>query len=241
MNNRPVRPSLATRIEWSVSRRGILGTLRRLLLKFPRSFASWVWDRLHRVNSSKVLELGDLDIPSENVRHGVRYQATPPGIFRRMISDLDIPYEQFNFIDFGSGMGRTLLLASEFPFRRIIGVEFSPELHRIAERNIQSFRGRQNCFEIRSVCIDAAQYRLPPGNAVSYFYLPFHEPVMRSVLAMIDDCLQSSRAEMIILAYEPNGAMLRVLGGDPAFRMTAQNGEYAIYRSLLGPVGSSGR
>ena len=36
----------------------------------------------------------------------------------------------FTFIDLGSGKGRTLLMASDYPFRRIIGLELLEELRR---------------------------------------------------------------------------------------------------------------
>jgi tRNA G46 methylase TrmB len=46
-----------------------------------------------------------------------------------MVSRLNISFEDFTFFDFGSGKGRALHLASEFPFKNIIGVEFSSKLH----------------------------------------------------------------------------------------------------------------
>jgi hypothetical protein len=50
--------------------------------------------------------------------------------------------EDFTVIDFGSGKGRALIVASECPFRRIIGVEFALELHRDAQQNIRAVSAR---------------------------------------------------------------------------------------------------
>jgi tRNA G46 methylase TrmB len=33
-------------------------------------------------------------------------------------------YSQYTFIDVGSGKGRVLFVAAEYPFRKVIGVEF---------------------------------------------------------------------------------------------------------------------
>ena len=55
--------------------------------------------------------------------------AIEPARFRKVLASLQIAFHDYTFIDFGSGKGRALLLASEFPFKRIIGLEFSPELH----------------------------------------------------------------------------------------------------------------
>lgn len=227
-----MKPNLVTKIKWSLKRRGMVGTLRLALLKPPRRLGGWLWDRVHGVETTQIVEIDDIGIPSDNVEYAIRYQPTPIRVFRRMIRTLGIPYAEFNFIDFGSGKGRTLLLASKIPFRSVIGVEFGPELHKIAESNIQSFRGRQRCHEIRSVCMDAARYILPPGNSVLYFNFPFHEPVMRDVMAMIHNFIEDPQNEIIIVNYEPNPVIARLLGNDPAFGIVTQSREHAVYRSL---------
>jgi hypothetical protein len=214
-----------------LKRRGVFGTLRLALLKAPRRVAGWLWDRRHGVETARIAELDDLDIPSDNVAYGIRYQPTPTGAFRRVIRNLGIRCDQYNFIDFGSGKGRTLLLASELPFRNVIGVEFAPQLHKVAEENIRSFRGRQRCRQIQSICRDAALYRLPPGNSVLFFNFPFHEPVMRSVLAAIHESVRGSRAEIIIVNYEPTPSIARLFEGNTAFTMVRQSRECAVYRS----------
>jgi tRNA/tmRNA/rRNA uracil-C5-methylase (TrmA/RlmC/RlmD family) len=43
-----------------------------------------------------------------------------------------------------------LLLACQFPFQRVVGVEWSEELHRVAQQNIRSYRGRRRCMVLRS-------------------------------------------------------------------------------------------
>ena len=227
------RPNWPTKIRWSLKRRGVVGTLRLALLKPLRKLGDWLWDRIHRVETTAIVEIDDADIASDNVQHGIRYQATPARVFRRIIRSLEIPYEEFTFIDFGSGKGRTLLLASQFPFKSIIGIEFAPELHSTAESNIRSFRGRQRCHQVQSICMDAAQYRLSPEKAVLYFNFPFHEPVMRAVLDRIDGILQNSSADVILVNYEPHPPIARLLGNDPALGIVAQHREYAIYRSRI--------
>lgn len=230
------RPNRVTRIKWSLKRRGLIGTARLALLKPGRKLVDWVWDRLHGVETGQIVEIDCLAIPSDNQRYGIRYQPTPTGAFRKMIRTLAIPCENFNFIDFGSGKGRALLLASEFPFNSIIGVEFAPELHKGAESNIRSFHGRQRCHEIRSICMDAAHYRLPPGNSVLYFNFPFQEPVMKTVVAMIHDFLGNSAAEIFLVNYEPAPVIARLLGTDRSCAIVAQDRECAIYRFLPKPI-----
>ncbi len=74
------------------------------------------------------------------------YQPTDPALFQEIMASLPIEFEQFAFVDLGSGKGRTLLMASEYPFKRIVGVELIAELHRAAEENIRDYRSpTQRC------------------------------------------------------------------------------------------------
>jgi tRNA G46 methylase TrmB len=74
------------------------------------------------------------------------YQPTDPALFQEIMASLPIEFEQFTFVDLGSGKGRTLLMASEYPFKRIVGVELIAELHRAAEENIRDYRSpTQRC------------------------------------------------------------------------------------------------
>jgi hypothetical protein len=56
--------------------------------------------------------LSDLDIPSPNWIEGNDYLPIEPERFKRVLASLDITFEDFTFVDFGSGKGRALLLAS---------------------------------------------------------------------------------------------------------------------------------
>ena len=61
---------------------------------------------------------------------GGQYQPLNLRCFHEILQSLPVPVKDFTFIDLGSGKGRTLLLASDYPFRRIIGVELLSELTR---------------------------------------------------------------------------------------------------------------
>jgi hypothetical protein len=129
----------------SIHKRGILPTLRlairnpRALLKAPVTSTADAFDLARQVDTAVVVELAYLDIPSPNALHGNRYQASPTVEVTELLARLPT-HDNFTFIDIGSGKGRVLLLAAEFPFRKIVGVEFSPELHATAQRNLTRLR-----------------------------------------------------------------------------------------------------
>src|SRR5262245_6350419 len=62
----------------------------------------------------------------------VRYLGCEAEEFERGLRALPARHEDLTFVDLGSGKGKALFLAAAYPFRRIVGVELSPRLHRIA-------------------------------------------------------------------------------------------------------------
>jgi SAM-dependent methyltransferase len=100
---------------------------------------------------------------------------------RRLLRSLPVTPDD-TFVDFGSGKGRVLHLAAQFPFRRVIGVELDAELNRVARANIERHHGRYACREILVVDADAERYVIPDDVTVAYFYNPFRGAVFTGVV-----------------------------------------------------------
>jgi SAM-dependent methyltransferase len=148
--------------------------------------------------------LSDLDIPSSNWIDGNDYAAIEPIRFKRVLAGFDIAFEDYTFVDFGSGKGRALLLASEFPFKRILGLEFSPELHRAAEENIRRYiSATQKCRDIQSLNVDFADFALPPEASVLFFFHPCRARVLSGVVAGIGRSLLSHPRPLYIAYVAP--------------------------------------
>ena len=69
------------------------------------------------------------------------YAGSQPSIVRRSLALLPDPHEHA-FVDLGCGKGRPLVIASEFPFRRLVGVEIAPNLAAVAQANAAVVRSR---------------------------------------------------------------------------------------------------
>ena len=96
------------------------------------------------------------------------------------------------------------LLAAQFPFRKIVGVEFSLELHEIAERNLDAGKSTdRRCHDLTSVHADAAKFALPAGPLMLYFYNPFKEPVMRRVVENIRRSVSEDPRPVIVVYANP--------------------------------------
>jgi hypothetical protein len=167
----------------------------------------WVdrrFDKRFRVQTSGRIPLAELAFDSPVKAQGIRYESTAARIVRAMLGYLPTDLRDFTFVDFGSGMGRVLLLAAEHNFRQIIGIEFAPHLHDVALMNLKSYRNpRQACFALSAYCMDAAAFSIPDGPLVLSFFDPFREEVMRKVLSNLAASHHQSPRKMFLLYYCP--------------------------------------
>lgn len=160
-----------------------------------------VFDWQHGVRTCGTAELKGLTIAGDNASHGVFYHPSHPKFLFEVLGALDIDYSQYTFVDLGSGKGRVLLVASEFPFGEVLGVEFARELHEAAVENIGSYRSAsQQCRKVRSLNADAAEFEFPAGPLVLYLFNPFGPAVLVPVLRNLQKSL-AANARDVILVY----------------------------------------
>jgi hypothetical protein len=188
----------------SLGSRKTFSLIRENLAERLRQYLNRRFDRKYHVDTSGIVHLGELTCEGDNKTHGVWYEPTPIRTLKCMFSSLPADLSNFTFIDFGSGKGRTILYASNYSFRRVIGVEFAEELHAVAEKNIRTYRSKtQKCFNITSICLDAARFSLPEEQCVLYFFHPFRSEVMAKVLDNIDQSYRRNPRKLVLLYYHP--------------------------------------
>jgi SAM-dependent methyltransferase len=133
------------------------------------------------------------------------YYGVSPSLLTNALSALAIDYQRFTFIDIGSGKGRALLLASRFPFRKIIGVELIPELSAAAGRNIDIFNAPwQTCHEIEAITADATEFSYPAGPLVVYLYSPCLPPHLKRCVQRLSRVLAHSPRETYLIYAAPD-------------------------------------
>jgi len=232
------------RIQKSIEERGLFVSLYRsvllpihLLREYrekrqidPTSQERSAFDREYGVETDGDLEgwtyLSDLEIPGSNWIHGHHYSPIEPARFRAILNSLELKFEDFVFVDFGSGKGRALLLASEFPFKKIVGVEFSPQLHAVAQGNLAKQRGFQRtCDAVESVCCDFLEFLLPSEPSVLFFFNPCNASVLSKVLAKISQSLLANPRELWLIYVAPNATQERLLDAASGLRKFVRSGE----------------
>ncbi len=166
------------------------------------------------------------------------YQPTDPTEFHDVLSQVPADFSDFVFIDLGSGKGRALLLASEYPFREIVGIEVQPELNRIAQENIIRFpSGGRFCRRISSLCMDARDFQFPDEPILLYLFNPFPDYVLKTVMTNFETSLRARPRPVFIIYNTPmEVGVLEALGYLEEIH-TREN--FRVYRTCI-DAGSAG-
>jgi SAM-dependent methyltransferase len=227
---------------------GFLPTLRR--------FISTMWEFVRESTPSRRRQrYGDVDydwdyrVDTTGATVGWRdrllgmfhspYQPTEPALFREMLESLKqgdpkIDFREFTFIDIGSGKGRVLLMAADYPFRRVLGIELMPDLHRVAKENIGKYKSAsQQCFAIESVCAEAGEFVFPPAPTVLYLFNPLPESGLARMISNLEQSLREHSRPVFVVYHNP--LLETVVTRNAIFQRIAGMPQYSIF-SRSGPA-----
>jgi len=156
------------------------------------------------------------------------YQPMDGELFSEMLNALGIDYSEFTFLDIGSGKGRALLMASAYPFQRILGIELLPELNDIAEDNILRFpSSEQRCKRVEAICADATTFPFPADPLVVYLFHPLPATGFTKVMRNLEiSWRESPRAIYVVYAnpiFEP------MLEHWPVVHKVAGSHQYSLF------------
>lgn len=204
---------IQNRLDRTTGVRRLFSSIDEHLHIFQRFLDSSI-DRKYGIDTSGVIPLKDLTVESDhsNVEAGVWYEPMSVKIFKQIMNRLTINFSEFQFIDFGSGKGRVLLMASAYGFNRIIGVEFAQELHRIATSNVFVYENyTKKPSKIDNVYEDATSFAIPNSPLVVFFYSPFKGKVMEHVLNNISTSFTVNPRKIILIFYGQNPKSIELL------------------------------
>jgi SAM-dependent methyltransferase len=187
-------------------------------------------DRDLGIRTQRPEALENLEIDSDNLVHGNRYEPTPFGVLEDMLCGLGLDYPRYSFVDLGSGKGRVLVLAAQQPFLQVIGVEFSAELHEIALSNFASLRPELvRAKKVQSICGDAANYLFPATPLAVFLFNPFTAPVLSRVLHNLERAVVAGGQVCYLLYYMP--VLASVIDREPWLRPHSAARDWAIYQA----------
>jgi hypothetical protein len=190
------------------------------------------FDEMHGVETSGL-------IPGEKLRTGhpnddevTAYYGVAPSILRSLIekwlgSKPSHSIEKVTFIDIGAGKGRGLLIASEYPFMRVLGIELNSALAALAQRNVAHWTNTQETLApVTVIEQDATEFYFPEGPCLLFLFHPFESRVLAKLMRRIETQF-AKRPGTVDMLYV-NCECRALLDGHPAFT-----------RLFFGPVAMS--
>jgi SAM-dependent methyltransferase len=175
----------------------------------PNRGAVHPFDEQYGTDTAGYLSPEDLVTGQKHDALNYGYSAIAPSVFREAcrrwrdtLPAVAGRAEAYSFVDVGAGKGRALLLASELPFRKIIGVELNPDLARIAQRNLARWRRVTGSkTSIRAVQEDALNFRWPRPPLLVYLYNPFDCSLIARLAEKLAALSSSSASSLVDILY----------------------------------------
>jgi SAM-dependent methyltransferase len=157
--------------------KGPQARLRAVYRGARRRIGHLLYERRLGVDTGQRIELEELGVyaPGRNYYAPARWRDLPSILGRRDVGPDDV------FLDVGSGMGRVVLQAARYPMKRVIGLELSEELNRLARQAVAA-SSKLRC-PVELVTGDAIEYQLPPDVTIVYFYNSFGGELFSRFLA----------------------------------------------------------
>jgi SAM-dependent methyltransferase len=216
---------------------GVLSTLRRLMgliweffrestpARKKQRYGDADYDWEYRVNTTSATVgwrtrlMGCFNSP---------YQPTDEALFHEMLGKIEADFREFTFIDIGSGKGRVLMMAADYPFRQIVGIELLPELHAIAQDNLTRYRSEsQRCFSIATVCGDARKYDFPQDPIALYLFNPLPELGLTTLIDNLMGSIRENPRPLYVIYHNP--LLAHVLDNRAVFKRISGTEQYAVY------------
>lgn len=163
------------------------------------------------------------------------YVPTTASVIYEILSSIPMQPNKYVFVDMGSGKGRALLVASEFPFAKIVGIELSECLHRIATDNVKRYKpASQKCAVFDLKCMDALDFTYGDEPLMLFLFDPFGREILQDIITNLEASLRAKPREAYVVYVYPqyedvlqkSSVLRQVKTGGPKWQPWSQ---YVVY------------
>lgn len=163
------------------------------------------FDRKYGSRTGQIIEQIELpeQVSEDRIKYAARFHPSPVKTVKQALEGLvnyQVHYPECAFIDIGSGLGRNLLLASQYGFKRIIGVEISSYLCEQALENIEKYNAVEKIKCAAEILnLDVLDFEFPPGNTVMYFWEPFTVAIQDKFIPRLEKHVAESPYQVTLI------------------------------------------
>lgn len=222
---------------WSKHRWGIFGYLAILNIKYylKKFFSPELFDQkssidqIPGVETNRAVHASSLGYTRDYGQGGSAYAAIDENAFIKALRYIPIDPSDFHFVDLGSGKGRALFLAAKAGFGKVIGVEFSADLHLLAQKNIvAASKSWPNTNRIETIHGDARSFDPPNAPTVLYLYNPFDAEVMSQVVRNWEKSVKTHIHEVWVIYVNPVDR--DIFENSPCFQIFSSVSGFVIFK-----------
>lgn len=178
---------------------GIAGVGYKLYATFLDRWFDWRYG----VDTCGTIALETLHVVGDNRAHGHRYEPARIAELRRIFARLRESADANTLVvDLGSGKGRILMVAAEFGFKRVVGVEFAAELCEAARENIDAFQKSTGYAATLTIYEgDVLSYPIEACDTVYTLFNPFDDIVTEQFFGRLARSLREHPRRILICLY----------------------------------------
>lgn len=215
--------------------------VKNLLMKLPGIrriysplYGTHPFDKEFRIETSGFVDNEEIHPNKQLILLINPYLGSQPSIVRRALSALET-YRDYTFVDYGCGKGRAVVVAGEFPFQSVMGIELSPTMVATARSNAAKVASRfpdRPCVKI--VNANVCDFPLPQGRLTCFNANAFGREILAQVIMKFETALAADTPHMFFIYYNP--VHFDLLDASPAFkRFYAQQIPYDRSEVGFGP------
>jgi SAM-dependent methyltransferase len=185
---------LPVRIVNHFRQKGVLDTWNRIRFL---TRAAW-WERRLGIETRGYIPWNCLGDNPESVDYEPVGYVTLKKIFKNLtIRQSDV------FVDYGCGKGRPLFFATQYPFRRLIGIDMSQPLVEAAEVNRETLRAKQRRQHVEILQADAKTWKVPADVTFVFLFNPFVGQILQGAIDQLFRSWSQQPRQMTIVYVQP--------------------------------------
>ena len=152
-----------------------------------------LWEKKLNISTSAA------NFEKDDANHS-RYEPTSYAVLERLAESRWLNKDNV-LIDYGCGKGRVGFYLNHVLGLRTVGVEYNPEIYAAAMKNLDSRFGKkpENCG-VSFVCESAENHDIKEADSF-YFFNPFSEKILKTVLAKIIASYFENPRPMLLFFY----------------------------------------
>jgi hypothetical protein len=180
---------------------GLREAKRRATFGVGKRWNNWEasrYDRRRKVDTSGKASMAQMGMVGAIAEHGTGFQSVNEGHLRKVFETMNFPLDA-GFVDIGSGKGKPVIIAAEYGFSPVTGVEVTESLCTIAAKNLQSLG---LIGKARIECANAVEYEFGSERVV-FLNNPFDAEFFKSMVASLSAAAAGLREPVWLLYGNP--------------------------------------